>query len=137
MTAKIKKLHRSEWGGAYSVVSQLRSITRDQFLVSVEVQALNGYELIAAYSEGSIVGVMGCRPVHTLARGLHLHIDDLVIDENQRNSGIGKQLLDFAVNEAKNRQMNFVFLDARKEAIPFYEKNGFIFHAAPSMKKIL
>jgi len=46
-------------------------------------------------------------------------------------------LLAFAVSEAKSREMNFVFLDARKEAIPFYERNDFIFHTSPSMKKIL
>lgn len=33
---------------------------------------------------------MGFRPVHTLARGYYLHIDDLVVDEAFRGAGTGK-----------------------------------------------
>jgi len=95
---------------------------------------MNGYELIGAFNNEKIVGLMGFRPVHTLARGPHLHVDDLVVDEASRSLGVGKILLDFALNESKDRGMNFVFLDAREQAIPFYERNGFIFHTAPSMK---
>lgn len=137
MTVLIKKLRPSEWESAFPIIAQLRNLTQDEFLRSVRVQTLNGYELVAATLEGRIIGVMGIRPVHTLARGSHLHIDDLVVDEKDRHSGTGRLLLDFAVSEAKSREMNFVFLDARKEAIPFYERNDFIFHASPSMKKIL
>lgn len=137
MPIEIRKLLPSEWKTTFPLISQLRNMNKEEFLASVRIQTLSGYELIAAYVENVLVGVMGTRPVHTLARGSHLHIDDLVVDVNQRSSGIGKLLLDFAVEEARQREMNFVFLDARHEAIPFYEKNDFIFHASPSMKKIL
>jgi len=137
MSIEIKKILPTEWVDAYKIISQLRDLTEEEFIRRVRMQIFNGYELVAAYSGENIVGVMGFRHVHTLARGFHLHIDDLVVDEKRRGSGIGKLLLSFAVKEAKEREMNFVFLDARKEAIPFYESNGFVFHASPSMKKVL
>ncbi len=98
---------------------------------------MNGYELVGAFVDKKMLGLMGFRPVHTLARGFHLHVDDLVVDEASRSTGIGKKLLDFAISESKSRDMNFVFLDARKEAIPFYERNGFVHHTSPSMKRPL
>jgi len=61
----------------------------------------------------------------------------LVVDEASRSAGIGKKLLDFATTESESRDMNFVFLDARQQAIPFYERNGFAAHTSPSMKKPL
>ncbi|MGK3142239.1 GNAT family N-acetyltransferase [Pantoea sp. C2G6] len=101
----------------------------------MRIQTLNGYELVGAFENEKMLGLMGFRPVHTLARGFHLHIDDLVVDEALRSSGIGKALLDFATSESKSREMKVVFLDARPEAIPFYERNDFIHHTSPSMKK--
>lgn len=134
MKVSIRKLLPIEWECSYSLISQLRTLTKDKFVESVRIQTMNGYELIGAFNNEKIVGLMGFRPVHTLARGPHLHVDDLVVDEASRSLGVGKILLDFALNESKDRGMNFVFLDAREQAIPFYERNGFIFHTAPSMK---
>jgi len=71
MTVLIKKLLPSEWESAFPIIAQLRNITKDEFLKSVRVQTLNGYELVAAVLEERIIGVMGMRPVHTLARGSH------------------------------------------------------------------
>lgn len=116
------------------MISQLRDISKEQFIQSVTIQTLNGYEIVGAFVDEEPKGLMGFRPVHTLARGLHLHIDDLVVDKESRSLGIGESLLNFAKAESKSRGMNFIFLDARKEAIPFYERNHFVFHASPSMK---
>lgn len=134
MNMLIRRLLPLEWENVYPLIAQLRNIAKEKFIESVRIQSLNGYELIGAFSDESVIGLMGFRPVHTLARGFHLHIDDLVVDATIRRCGVGKALLDFAIAESKSRNMNFVFLDARKEAIPFYDRNGFIAHSAPSMK---
>lgn len=134
MKVSVRKLLPSEWESAYGLILQLRTLTKDKFIESVRIQTMNGYELVGAFNDEKMLGLMGVRPVHTLARGPHLHVDDLVVDETSRSLGVGKILLDFALTESKDRNMNFVFLDAREQAIPFYERNGFIFHTAPSMK---
>jgi len=137
MNLSVRKLLPLEWSEAYRLIAQLRTLSEKQFLESVRLQTLNGYELVGAFEDEKMLGLMGFRPVHTLARGFHMHIDDLVVDEALRGAGIGKALLDFATIESESRDMNFVFLDARKEAIPFYERNNFIHHSSPSMKKPL
>ncbi len=133
----VRKLLPSEWLQAFPIISQLRSLDKEEFLRRVRRQSYSGYELIGAYLDDELVGVMGMRPVHTLARGPHLHVDDLVVDAEARGSGIGRALMSFAETDARSREMNAVFLDARQEAIPFYERENYVFHPAPSMKKIL
>ena len=96
-----------------------------------------GYELVGAYLDGKLVGVMGIRPVHTLARGAHLHVDDLVVDEAIRGSGAGRALMAYAEADARARDMGAVFLDARPDAVAFYEREKYALHPAPSMKKLI
>jgi ribosomal protein S18 acetylase RimI-like enzyme len=77
------------------------------------------------------------RPVHTLVRGPHLHIDDIIVAEKERKSGSGRALMAYAEDDARARGMTAVFLDARPEAIGFYERLGFALHTVPSMRKAL
>jgi GNAT superfamily N-acetyltransferase len=133
----IRRLKPAEWRAAYPIVTQLRQLAEDEFIRRVGRQSYSGYELVGAFRNDVLVGVMGMRPVHTLARGPHLHIDDLVVDADARKTSAGRALLDFAEAEARARGMNSVFLDARPEAIPFYEALSFVRHNSPSMKKQL
>ncbi|HEX7909177.1 MAG TPA: GNAT family N-acetyltransferase [Paraburkholderia sp.] len=134
---EIKRLSPAEWVLAYPVVAQLRTLDEPEFLDRVRRQSFTGYELIAACEGGRIIGVIGMRPVHTLARGPHLHIDDLVVAASARRSGAGRALMDFAEAEARARGMNAIFLDARPDAVSFYESQHYVLHPAPSMKKTL
>lgn len=134
---EIRRLSPAEWGHAYAVISQLRSLEEGEFLERTRRQSYSGYELVAAFRDGKIIGVVGMRPVHTLARGPHLHIDDLVVDANVRGSGAGRALMEFAEIDARARGMTSIFLDARPDAVPFYERENYLLHPAPSMKKVL
>jgi glucosamine-phosphate N-acetyltransferase len=53
------------------------------------------------------------------------HIEDLVILPEYRGAGIGKQLLDFAKNFAKDNNCYKVILDCNENLIPFYKANQF------------
>ena len=70
----IRRLTPAEWGHAYPVIAQLRSLDEAEFLARARRQSHSGYELVAAFLNGKIIGVLGMRPVHTLARGAHLHV---------------------------------------------------------------
>lgn len=133
----IKRLRPAEWPTAYPIIAQARQLDEAEFLSRVRRQSHGGYELVGAYLDDQLVGVLGMRPVHTLARGPHLHVDDLVVDEAIRSKGIGHALMNYAEADAAAREMNAVFLDARAQAIPFYEREGYTMHPAPSMKKVL
>lgn len=133
----VRRLTPAEWPQAFPIIAQLRSLNEAEFLTRVKRQSYSGYELVGAFKDDILIGVMGMRPVHTLTRGSHLHIDDLVIDAKLRGTGAGRLLLEYAEKDAQPRDMTAIFLDARKEAIPFYEAQNFVYHTAPSMKKQL
>jgi ribosomal protein S18 acetylase RimI-like enzyme len=131
----VRRLTPAEWPHAFPIIAQLRSLDEAEFLTRVKRQSYSGYELVGAFKDSVLIGVIGMRPVHTLTRGSHLHIDDLVVDTQLRGTGAGRLLLEYAEKDAKARDMTAMFLDARKEAIPFYEAQNFVYHTAPSMKK--
>lgn len=132
------RIEPSAWAQAFPLIRQLRTaLDETEFLQRVRRQSHGGYELVGAYRDGRLIGVMGMRPVHTLARGPHLHVDDLVVDEAVRGSGAGRALMAYAEADARARGMGAVFLDARPDAIPFYEREQYTLHAAPSMRKLI
>lgn len=132
------RIEPSAWAQAFPLIRQLRTaLDEAEFLQRVRRQSHGGYELVGAYRDGKLIGVMGMRPVHTLARGPHLHVDDLVVDEAVRGSGAGRALMAYAEADARARGMGAVFLDARPDAIPFYEREQYTLHAAPSMRKLI
>jgi len=134
----VRRLDPQEWAGAFRIIVQLRPhLDEVEFLHRATRQNHAGYELLGAFRGGVLVGVLGMRPVHTLARGAHLHVDDLVVDETVRETGAGRALMAFAEADARARGLVSVFLDARQQAIPFYEKLGYAFHPSPSMKKAI
>ncbi|MDP9651619.1 GNAT family N-acetyltransferase [Paraburkholderia caledonica] len=134
---ELRRLSPLEWMQAHPVIAQLRSLEKPEFLERTRLQSYSGYELVAAFHDGKIIGVMGMRPVHTLARGAHLHIDDLVVDAAGRGNGVGRSLMEYAEADARARGMTAIFLDARQDAVPFYERENYVLHPAPSMKKAL
>lgn len=134
----IRRLDTAEHAGIMPLVAQLRPhLDEVEFLRRVTVQAQAGYEIYAAFIDGEAVGFAGLRPVSTLARGPHMHLDDLVVTAARRGQGLGARLLAFAEAEARRRGLGKLFLDARQQAIPFYELCGYRFHEAPLMRKDL
>src|SRR5688572_24346748 len=135
---QVRRLEPREWAEIFPLVAQLRPhLDAGEFLRRVRGQSHSGYELVGAFTEGRLVGVLGMRPVHTLVRGPHLHVDDIIVDETVRKSGGGRALMDYAEADARARGMSAVFLDARPDAIGFYEAIGFMLHTTPSMRKML
>jgi len=135
---EVRRLEPGEWAAVFPIVLQLRPhLTAAQFLSQVRRQSHSGYELVGAFRAGRIVGVLGMRPVHTLTRGPHLHVDDIIIDERERKAGGGRALMNYAEADARARGMATVFLDARPAAIGFYKTLGYDLHTTPSMKKVL
>lgn len=133
----VRRIEPAAWAQAFPLIAQLRNLDEQEFLRRVRRQSHSGYELVGAYKDGVLIGVMGIRPVHTLARGPHLHVDDLVVDQAVRGSGAGRALMAYAEADALAREMGAVFLDARPDAVAFYERGQYALHPAPSMKKVI
>ena len=52
------------------------------------------------------------------------HIEDVCIDKNYRNKGIGKLLINFVLNEANKENCYKIILDCDENLENFYKKSG-------------
>jgi ribosomal protein S18 acetylase RimI-like enzyme len=129
----------SDVAKAYPLIRELRPhLDLTEFLRRLQVQReLHQYELLGAYANGTLQGLLGMRVVHTLSRGAHLHVDDLIVTDAARTRGLGRALLERAENEARARGLASVYLDSRPTALGFYEKLGYRLHPSPLVYKEL
>lgn len=136
---RIDELSADEAEAAFPVVRQLREhLDATEFVARVRRQRPLGYRLfVARDASGAVVGAIGMRPVDTLARGHHLHVDDLVVDAAHRSGGIGAELMAFAERWAEEHGCASVFLDSRAEAMRFYARLGYTTHTATLVRKRL
>lgn len=87
-------------------------------------------ELIVAEKEGRVVGVLQITfiPYLTYQGGWRALIEGVRVSSNMRSSGIGRRLLEWAIDRARQRQCRIVQLTSdktRPDAIRFYEGLGF------------
>ena len=116
---------------AFPLMSYLRERLREEtFLAEIRRQQAQGYELIGAYAAGRLVALAGVRRTHTLSRGEHLFIDDLVTDPGDQGRGHGSRLMTWLATRAAAEGISRIHLDSRITARGFYEKLGFTFHTS-------
>jgi GNAT superfamily N-acetyltransferase len=121
---------------AFPLMAMLRDrITAETFVAEVRRQMLGGYELVGGFADaddargggGRLVALAGIRRSHTLSRGAHLFVDDLVTDQSQRGRGYGREMIAWLADRARAEGYARIYLDSRDTAKGFYEKIGFVF----------
>ncbi len=84
---------------------------------------------IVATEDSKVVGVLIARAINRLAKRKNiLFIDDLIVNEKYRNTGIGKLLIQNAVDYAVSidcESLELTSLISNTNAHRFYENNGF------------
>jgi GNAT superfamily N-acetyltransferase len=116
---------------AFSLMHVLRDrIAAGTFLNEVRIQQGQGYRLIGGFDGERVVALAGVRRSHTLSRGDHLFVDDLVSAPSVRGSGHGRAMMQWLARLAASDGIPRIYLDARITAKGFYEKLGFSFHTS-------
>jgi GNAT superfamily N-acetyltransferase len=77
----------------------------------VRRQAGAGYRMLAAWQGDEAVGLAGYRPQENLIRGPFCYVDDLVVRDDLRRSGLGARLLRAVGIEAKAQGLPHLVLD--------------------------
>jgi len=83
----------------------------EELLTRVRRQATAGYRVLAAWRGDEAVGLAGYRPRENLIRGPFCYVDDLVVRDDVRRSGLGARLLTSVGTEAKARGLPYLVLD--------------------------
>jgi ribosomal protein S18 acetylase RimI-like enzyme len=116
---------------AFPLMKSLRDrISSATFADEIRWQQERGYQLFGGFERGKLLVLAGVRRSHTLSRGDHLFVDDLVSDAAVRGSGHGREMMRWLARRAAVEGVPRIYLDARIAAKGFYEKLGFAFHTS-------
>jgi len=88
-----------------------------------------GGEMCVAVVGSNVVGLAVFRSFENTHVGARFYVDDLVTDEKQRSSGVGRALIEFLGGLAKKRGGSTIELDSgtqRTSAHRFYFREGFV-----------
>ncbi len=120
----------------FETIQELRPHLTDKtaFVSQVIQQQKDGYQLVAITDQSNhqVVGCIGFRIMTTLCWGKIIYVDDLITKSSCRGKGYGSDLLDHAINFAKEHGCSQVHLDTgytRHAAHRVYLKKGFQLHA--------
>lgn len=114
---------------ALQTLQQLRpQYTEQALLEQINVQLSRGYQLVYVTDQTKVLAVAGFYIGYKLAWGKHLYVDDLVTNQEARSTGVGKYLLDWLKDYAKEHECCQLHLDSgvqRFAAHKFYLREGF------------
>jgi ribosomal protein S18 acetylase RimI-like enzyme len=116
---------------AFPLMKVLRDrISQPTFVDEIRRQQRVGYRLFGGFEQEDLLVLAGVRHTHTLSRGDHVFIDDLVTADAVRGSGHGREMMRWLAHHAASEGIPRIYLDARITAKGFYEKLGFVFHTS-------
>ena len=99
----------------------------DAKLVLKKIRSNQNHVIMVADLDGQIVGsiTLLIEPKFIHQGGLVGHIEDVVVRSELQGKGIGEQLVNAALEYAKNHGCYKTILDCDDNVKPFYEKIGF------------
>jgi len=133
MNVEIRPCIQSDFSGTFELLKQLwpdRNLDAGRLHQIFDKKlATNQFVHLIAESDGQILGYGSFSiKLNLWASGKIAYIDELVVDENSRNLGIGKKLIEELKKSALQKNCAHLELDSshhRQLAHRFYEKLGF------------
>lgn len=133
------KIRRIEIGDSDEIYKLLNELNEGRIDYNIfinkykkNINKTDFYGIVAEINK-KVVGVLIARLIDRLTKkNKTLYIDDLIIERDYRSKGIGKELLQSAVNYAKENKYGQIELTSyipNQKAQDFYIKNGFKKHS--------
>jgi GNAT superfamily N-acetyltransferase len=118
---------------------QLRPNLPHKYVHKMQTIFAQGGRMCVAVQSSAVVGAAVYRIYENTADGLHMYVDDLITDENQRSTGVGAKLMDHLQRIARAANCQKITLDSgtwRHDAHKFYFREGMVvtsFHFGKSL----
>ncbi|NLV27875.1 MAG: GNAT family N-acetyltransferase [Methanomicrobiales archaeon] len=133
MNCIIRPATRSDCSKILELIKELAEYEKalDQVEVSFEHFEESGFGpspvwwAVVAETDGTVVGFALYYIRYSTWKGQRLYLEDIVVTKRYRGMGIGKQLFDAVISDAKSKNLNGVIwqvLEWNEPAIRFYEK---------------
>ena len=129
-----RKLEPSDFDKGYlELLGQLTdvgNVSRSAFNVALAAMKANPLQSTFVIEDASKQRIIGCITMLIEQKFAHNcsrvgHIEDVVTDSRYRGQGLGKLIVEHAVNFAKQNGCYKVILDCSEKNVPFYGRCGF------------
>ncbi len=135
MEYSIREAQVADMPQVLTLVKELAVFEKESNAVEVTVEDLKNdgfgekkhFHCFVGETEEGIVGMALVYPRYSTWKGPVIHLEDLIVTEKMRGSGLGSALLKEVVkygNDLGVRRICWEVLDWNEPAIAFYEKNG-------------
>ncbi|WP_298756192.1 GNAT family N-acetyltransferase [uncultured Psychroserpens sp.] len=135
MTFSIRKATKEDMPRVLELIVELAVFEKEPDAVKVTVEDLEqgGFEdpkqfvCFVAECEGKIEGIALVYNRFSTWKGQVLHLEDLVVSQRKRGTGLGTALLDEVVKYAYSlgvKRVSWEVIEWNEPAISFYEKKG-------------
>jgi len=134
----IRKGEKEDLEAALKLIKELAEYEKEPDAVVCDIASMERdasgpnkiFDFFVAERDGSILGIAVYYFKYSTWKGRCLFLEDIVVQENARNQGIGTRLFnavkDIALN-SKLRRMEWQVLEWNAPAIAFYKKHQAIF----------
>ena len=117
------------------LIEELAVFEKEEDAVEISAQDLvndgfgleKKFQCFVADKQDVIVGLALVYPRYSTWKGTVLHLEDLIVTEQMRGSGLGTALLDRVVqygNDLRVKRISWEVIDWNESAIRFYERKG-------------
>jgi GNAT superfamily N-acetyltransferase len=135
MNFTIRTATKNDMPSVLNLIKQLAVFEKEPDAVEVTLTDLEhdgfgenpAFHCFVAEVNGAIEGMALVYNRYSTWKGKALHLEDLIVSEAMRGTGIGSALLDEVVKYGYQlgvKRINWEVLDWNEPAIKFYEKNG-------------
>jgi glucosamine-phosphate N-acetyltransferase len=109
-------------------VLDIEVITTEEYQSRLAVIQSNPYHKIFVAREKTIIGSITVLIEPKFIRNISLvaHIEDVVVNSEFRQYGLGKRLVNHAIEYARSQGCYKVILDCSEQNVGFYTKCGFV-----------
>lgn len=135
MDYKIRNAEKTDLPEILSLIKELAAFEKEPDAVEVDIEDLEKegfgpqplYKCFVAEVQGKIEGMALVYFRYSTWKGRTLHLEDLIVRENKRGTGLGsalyKKVIEFAKEQGVKRT-EWVVLDWNTPAIDFYKRSG-------------
>ena len=131
----IRKGEKKDMKAVLELIQELATFEKEPYAVEVTVADLENdgfgedplFYTFVAEVNGNIVGIALYYYRYSTWKGKTIHLEDLIVKEDMRGSGLGFELYSKIIEQGKIdkvRRIEWAVLDWNISAIEFYQKSG-------------
>ncbi len=135
MKFTIREAQKEDMGQVFHLIHELAQFEKETNAVEISVSDLEehgfgeqkSFHCFVAENKGTIVGIALVYPRYSTWKGPVIHLEDLIVTEKMRGSGLGTALLNEVVKYGKKlsvKRISWEVLDWNEPAIGFYKSKG-------------